>query len=293
MATATAFLGPRGTFSEEAALGFTGGAGELVAFGSIPALTAAVETGLAQAAILPIENSIEGAVSTTLDLLIHETPLQVCGEYVVPVRHFLVTAPGSQLSDIAVVTSHPQGLGQCRKFLERCLPHVEQVAALSTAGAVQEVATGGDPARAAIGPRRAAELYGGQILAHDIQDVRTNVTRFVALANDDARPTGDDKTSLGFTVKTNIPGALHAALSPFAAENIQLTKVESRPTKAWLGDYVFLIDFEGHREDPAVARAVARARELCAVLKVFGSYPRFPLETLRDLAETSAFPAGL
>ncbi|MGH2532494.1 MAG: prephenate dehydratase [Thermomicrobiales bacterium] len=292
MVRRTAFLGPRGTFSEEAALGFTGGAGELVAFGSFPALTAAVETGLAHAAVLPIENSIEGAVSTTLDLLIHETPLKICAEVVVPVRHFLVTAPGAELGNIKVVTSHPQGLGQCRKFLERCLPNVEQVASLSTAGAVQEVSSGDDLTRAAIGPKRAAELYGGQILAHDIQDVRTNVTRFVALAKEDARPTGDDKTSVGFTVKTNIPGALHAALAPFAEENIQLTKVESRPTKAWLGDYVFLIDFEGHREDPPVARAIERASELCAILKVFGSYPRFPMETLKELAESSAFPAG-
>jgi prephenate dehydratase len=167
------------------------------------------------------------------------------------------------------------------------------VASLSTAGAVQEVATGDDKTRAAIGPKRAADLYGGQILAHDIQDVRTNVTRFVALAREDARPTGDDKTSLGFTVKTNVPGALHAALAPFAEEGIQLTKVESRPTKAWLGDYVFLIDFEGHREDASVARAIERASELCAILKVFGSYPRFPLETLKDLAENSGFPGGL
>lgn len=286
----TAFLGPRGTFSEEAAIRYTGSEDDLVAFGSIPALTAAVETGLATAAILPIENSIEGSVSATLDLLIHETSLKICGEVVVPVRHYLVTAPGATLSDITIVTSHPQGLGQCRRFLERCLPQVEQVAALSTAGAVQEVATSGDITRAAIGPKRAADLYGGQILAHDIQDVRANVTRFVALAPEDAAPTGDDKTSLGFTVKANVPGALHAALTFFATEGLQLTKVESRPTKAWLGEYVFLVDLEGHRQDPPVARAIEQLAGLCAVLKIFGSYPRFPLESLQGLTEGPGFP---
>ena len=181
-----AFLGPRGTFSEEAAVayGATGGDGaaDLIPFSSIPALTAAVETGLAEAAVLPIENSIEGSISTTLDLLIHETPLRVRAEVVVPVRMFMVGAPGATLADITTVASKPEALGQCRRFLDRCLPGVHQEAALSTAAAVQEVSQGTDKSRAAIGPGRSATLYGGQVLAHDIQDVRSNVTRFVALA---------------------------------------------------------------------------------------------------------------
>ena len=251
----TAFLGPRGTFSEEAAVAYAGADGELLAFASIPALTAAVETGLADSAVLPIENSIEGAISTTLDLLIHETPLRICAEVVVPVRMFLVTAPGATLADIKIVTSKPEAIAQCRRFLDRCLPNVEQRAALSTAAAVQEVSQGTDLTIAAIGPARSAELYEGHVLAHDIQDVHTNVTRFVALANEDAKPTGKDKTSIGFMVKENIPGALHEVLDGARGRDIQLTKVESRPTKAWLGDYVFLIDFEGHREDAHVVRA--------------------------------------
>ncbi|MDQ3412518.1 MAG: prephenate dehydratase, partial [Chloroflexota bacterium] len=148
----TAFLGPRGTFSEEAARSFAGSEAELVAFTSFPALVSAVETGLAEAAVLPIENSIEGAVSTTLDLLIHETKLKIAAEAVVQVRHFLVTTEAGSLGSIRQVTSHPQALGQCRRFLERCLPDVEQVASLSTAGAIEEVAGAGDPSRAAIGP---------------------------------------------------------------------------------------------------------------------------------------------
>jgi len=282
----TAYLGPPGTFSEEAALARVGVDGELIAFASFPALVSAVETGLATEAVLPIENSIEGSVSTTLDLLIHETPLKIAAEIVVPVRHFLVTAPGKGFGDVRVVTSHPQALGQCRRFLERCLPDAEQEAALSTSGAVREAAAG-DGTRAGIGTARAAELYGGVIIARDIQDVRANLTRFVVLAPADAPPTGGDKTSLGFTVKTNIPGALHAVLGEFAAENMQLTKVESRPTKGWLGDYVFLADMEGHRLDPPVARALERIGDKCGLLKVFGSYPRFPVETLREVVETS------
>jgi prephenate dehydratase len=288
----TAFLGPRGTFSEEAALAYTQGEGELEAFSSFPALTEAVESGRAEAAVLPIENSIGGSVITTLDLLIHETPLKISAEVVVPVRHFLVSTPGATLDGIKVVTSHPQGLAQCRRFIERSLPEADQVAALSTAGAVQEVSEAGDPTRAAIGPRRAVELYGGHVLAEDIQDVHTNVTRFVALTHHDTSPTGDDKTSLAFTVRQNVPGALHKVLTYFAEADIQLTKVESRPTQAWLGDYVFLIDFEGHRDDPHVARAIERAREACATLTVFGSYPRFPLESLRSVVAAAGFPNG-
>jgi prephenate dehydratase len=278
---ATAFLGPRGSFSEEAAL-LRAATDQLVAFSSFPALVSAVETGLADEAVLPIENSIEGAVSTTLDLLIHETALRISGELALPVRHFLVTRPGVHLEDVHVVTSHPQALGQCRRFLERCLPGVEQVAALSTSGAVKEVAEGDDEHRAGIGTARAAELYGGAILAHVIQDVHTNVTRFVVLAREDAPPTGNDKTSLAFRIRENVPGALHAILAELAVENLQMTKIESRPSKGWLGDYVFLIDFEGHRQDERVARVLDNIRDRCSILKIFGSYPRFPLESLRD-----------
>lgn len=281
----TAFLGPRGTFSEEAAL-LRANSDELIAFTSFPALVSAVETGLATEAVLPIENSIEGAISTTLDLLIHETSLRIVGELALPVRHFLITRPGVKLEEIRVITSHPQPLGQCRRFLERCLPGAEQVAALSTATAVQEVAGGTDDHRAAIGTVRATELYGGTILAHDIQDARLNVTRFVVLAPHDVPPTGDDKTSLGFTIKENVPGALHAVLSEFAREGIQLTKIENRPTKGWLGDYVFLIDFEGHRLDEEIVPVLDRVIAMCAMVKIFGSYPRFPLESLRAQLDT-------
>ncbi len=283
-----AFLGPRGTNSEEAALLYGGSGAELAAFSTIPALTSAVETGLATAAVLPIENSIEGPISTTLDLLIHETRLQVCAEVVVPIHHVLVTVPGAKLEDITTVISHPQGLAQCRKFLERFLPNAEQVAWLSTAGAVKEIVDVGDPGRAAIGPLHAQELYGGTVLAHDIQDIRSNLTRFVVLANADAEPTGNDKTSLGFTVRENVPGILFKVFQRFAERNVQLTKIESRPIKGRLGLYVFLLDFEGHRKDPVIAEILDELAGMLKELKVFGSYPKFPLERFESLFESAA-----
>ncbi len=285
---AVAFLGPRGTNSEDAAILYGGKDAEFVAFPSIPALTSAVETGLAESAVLPIENSIEGPVSTTLDLLIHETGLKVCHEVVVPIRHMLITVPGTRLEEIRTVISHPQALGQSRRFLERFLPKAEQVGWLSTAGAVQDVVEANDPTRAAIGPYRAHELYGGEVLARDIQDIRSNLTRFVVLARDDAAPTGNDKTMIGLTVKQNVPGILFQVIAPFAEHGIQLTKIESRPTKGWLGDYVFLIDFEGHRSDPTVVKVLEALMEPAAELKVFGSFPRFPIEQFRDLVTSPA-----
>jgi prephenate dehydratase len=278
-----AFLGPRGTNSEEAALEYGGRDADLRAFASIPALTSAVETGLADVAILPVENSLEGPIATTLDLLIHETPLTVCGEVVVPINHVLIGVEGSPIEGIRKVISHPQALGQCRKFLDRFLGNAEQVAWLSTAGAVQEAVAQNDPTVVAIGPERSHHLYGGTILARNIQDVRGNLTRFIALGTDAPAPTGTDKTMLGFTLPHDVPGVLVRAMTPFATGNIQLTKMESRPVKGWLGEYVFLIDFEGHRNDPDVAAVLAELETLTDSLKIFGSFPRYDTSRFRDL----------
>lgn len=273
-----AYLGPEGTFSEEAALAWAAPRGaELVPVTSFPALVHAVESGAADQAMLPIENSLEGSVSGAVDLLIHETDLKICGELVLPVRHFLVAVPGTALDEVRTVTSHPQALGQCRRFLERSLPGAGQVAALSTAAAVAGVMAAGDRTQAAIGTRRAAELYGAEILVPDIQDFDNNVTRFVVLAPSDAPPTGRDKTSLCFSVKANVPGALYQVLGVLAEGQIQMTKVESRPMKSKLGDYYFLVDVEGHREDPSIRAALDRMAEIVAELKVFGSYPASPV----------------
>lgn len=283
-----AFLGPRGTNSEEAAIAYGGAEAELRAFSSFPALTSAVETGLADVAILPIENSLEGPVGQNLDLLIHETGLKVCGEVVVPIHHVLVGVAGARLEDVKLVISHPQALGQCRKFLERFLGHAEQVAWLSTAGSVQEAVNRNDPTVVAIGPMRSHELYGGEVLARNIQDIRGNLTRFVALGVEDGEPTGSDKTMLGFTLPQDVPGVLVRAMIPFADGNLQLTKMESRPIKGRLGEYVFLVDFEGHRKDPEVAKVLSDVGQLTDHMKVFGSFPRYPMEQFRELVTSPA-----
>lgn len=271
-----AYLGPPGTFSEEAALAWAGGrpATGLLPLASIPAVVTAIETGAATVGVLPIENLLEGSVNYTLDLLIHETSLQLAGEIVIPIRQFLVARPGVGLAEIKVLYAHPQSLGQCRKFVERCLPGVATVASLSNSAAPAEALAAELPA-AAISTRRAAELTGANILARDIADNLSNVTRFVALAQQDAPATGDDKTSFCFTFAEDRAGTLVGVLHELAEERINMTKLESRPDKAVLGQYVFLVDINGHREEPHVARALERIRARTSLLKVFGSYPRW------------------
>lgn len=270
-----AYLGPAGTFSEIAAQQCAGPDDDLIPFASFPALVSAVETGVAQTAVLPIENSLEGSVSTTLDLLIHETRLLISREVVVPVHHCLIGVPGADITKITTIHSHPQALGQCRRFTSRVLPHARESAALSTAGSVEDIIKAGDPTTAAIATERAAQLYGGEILASNIEDNHANVTRFVALTDHDHPPTGDDKTSLCVSVPANVPGSLHSVLDELAADRIQMTKLESRPAKGVLGEYFFLFDIEGHRLDNNIAPALERIRAKSDIFRILGSYPRF------------------
>lgn len=272
-----AYLGPAGTFSEEAAQLCAEEGDELIPFSSFPALISAVETDVADIAVLPIENSLEGSVSTTLDLLIHETRLQIQREVVVPIHHCLISVPGAQITGISEVHSHPQAFGQCRRFLSRVLPDINEVASLSTAGAVDAVVKEGDPTKAAIGPQRAAERFGGEILARNIEDFDNNLTRFIALGERDHEPTGHDKTSLAITLRENVPGALYNLLDELASDQIQMTKLESRPNKSILGEYVFLIDVEGHRLDETIGAALERMRAKADMFQVWGSYPIFEL----------------
>ena len=268
-----AYLGPAGTFTEEAALAYDSTA-DLEAFASVHAVAMAVETGMADEGIVPIENSIQGSVSDTLDLLIHDSHLLIRWELVLPVVHYLLVKPGTRPEEVKILYSHPQPLGQCRRFIERCFPKVQTVASLSTASAVQEMMASSVPA-AAIGTRRAAILYGAEVLASGIQDQATNETRFVVLAPEDHPPTGCDKTSLCFSVREDRPGALCDILKEFAEESINLTKIESRPSKESLGKYIFLVDAEGHRLDPVLSRVLERVRAKTMQFKIFGSYPRY------------------
>ena len=276
MAKRIAYLGPAGTFSEEAALQYDP-QGDLQPFPSIPAVALAVASGITEEAVVPIENSLEGSVTNTLDILIQDDRLSICRELVMPIEHFLVARPGTSTADIETIYSHPQALGQCREFLERRFPKAQLVASLSTVAAVEDMNNSTVPS-AAISPRRAADLYSLDILDRGIQDSSSNVTRFVVLASVDHPPTGSDKTSLCFSFHGDSPGLLYDVLGEFARRNINLAKVESRPTKQLLGEYIFLIDCDGHREDAPVKEAIQGLRERTATLKIFGSYPRWSNE---------------
>jgi len=271
-----AYLGPPGTFSEQAAL-LHDEAAQLIPFPNVPAVATAVDSGMADEGVVAIENSIEGSVTDTVDLLIHESRLVICRELVLPIEHRLLAKPGTDVSKVKVIFSHPQALAQCRRFIERCFPKVDVVAALSNAAAVEEMVASSQPA-AAIGPERAAQLYGAATLAKGIQDQASNVTRFVVIAPQDHPPTGFDKTSLCFSFAEDHPGVLCDVLHEFAERSINLAKVESRPTKESLGHYIFLVDLEGHREDPVVSEALAGVRKKTSLFKILGSYPRYEVQ---------------
>jgi prephenate dehydratase len=269
-----AYLGPPGTFSEEAALKHNPAA-ELVPMATITAVAAAVDSGMADEGIVPIENSLEGSVAETLDLLIHSRqPLHIRRELTLPIEHYLLARPGTKAEQVKTVYAHPQALGQCRGFIERCFPKANVEAALSNSAAVEEMMAREDAA--AIGTRRAAEIYGAEVLAKGIADRSPNVTRFVVLAREDRGPTGDDKTSLACTFAVeDRPGQLVGALQEFSSRDINLSKIESRPSKEKLGTYIFLVDVDGHRTDPRLADALERVREKCSFFRVLGSYPRY------------------
>ncbi|MCH7706091.1 MAG: prephenate dehydratase [Chloroflexi bacterium] len=268
-----AYLGPPGTFTEAAALRYAPEA-ELVPRSTVAAVAAAVVAGEAEEGVVAIENSLEGSVTDTLDLLIHDSSLHIRHELVLPVEHCLLARPGTREEDVRVIYSHPQALAQCRQFLEKRFPKAVAVAALSTAAAVEQLRHSSDSA-VAIGTVRAAELYEMEIVARGIQDNPSNVTRFVVLGHVDHPPTGNDKTSLCFSFDDDKPGLLYNVMREFAERNINLAKIESRPTRQSLGRYVFLIDLDGHREDPAVKEAIEGLRQRATMLKVLGSYPRY------------------
>jgi prephenate dehydratase len=268
-----AYLGPPGSYSEIAALAWGDAASPLLPLATMPAVVTAVETGAARHGVLPIENVLEGGVTTTLDLLIHETALRISGETVVPVRHVLVARAGTQLPRVRVLYGHPQSLGQCRRFIERVLPGVATVASLSNSTAPAE-ALADERGAAAISTERAAALVGATIIARDIQDRAENVTRFIRLSHADHPPTGDDKTSLcfGFSERDR-PGILVDTLLELSSVGLNITRLESRPSKDVLGGYIFLVDLNGHRTDAPVAAALERVRCRVGLLKIFGSYP--------------------
>lgn len=221
--------------------------------------------------VVPIENSIEGAVSQTLDLFAHKHDLKIYDEVVIPINHNLIVNKGVKLDQITDVYSHSQALGQCQGFINE--NNIQPHFAISTANAVKNIV--GNETSAAIGNRKAAELYDMEILISGIQDVSNNETRFVVVSKDDHEPTGNDKTSIAFSMYEDNPGDLYKILGIFYKSHVNLTKIESRPSKEGLGNYIFFLDFYGHRKDENISNILSEIKDTVAILKVLGSYPIF------------------
>lgn len=224
--------------------------------------------------MVPIENSIEGGVTSTLDLLIHDFDLSISGESILTIKHCLMAKSDLNMIEITKVFSHPQSLGQCRDFLNKELSFSELIASLSNSRAVEEMMNEKDSTIAAIASERAANIYGAKILKKDIQDSLNNLTRFVLLSHSDHYATGNDKTSLCFEYGADAPGILSESLREFASRNINLVKIESRPNKVNLGRYVFFVEIEGHRTDKNVTEALKVLETQVSKIKILGSYPK-------------------
>jgi prephenate dehydratase len=267
-----AYLGPEGTFSEEAAqklLRVTTLAGSIVPYPTIEACTEAVEYGAADFAVVPLENSLEGSVSITLDILTTSVELRICAEIILDIEHNLLVSAGC-LTDVNKVYSHPQALAQCRAFLRRNLPDAQTVPVFSTAEAAATAAEAGIGA-AAISSKRAAERYHLKILAAAVQD-GVNRTRFCVLTKAATVFAAPQKTSLLFAVK-NAAGSLFRVLQAFADHHVNLTRIESRPAKSQLGDYIFFVDIDGTTENVNVKNALRQAGSEAVMLKLLGTYP--------------------
>ena len=267
-----AFQGERGAFSERAVYASFGKKVEVKPCRDLTEVFEDVSKQETRFGVVPIENSLEGSVNQTYDLfLTHD--LKVCGEIILRVSHCLIANPDVTLADIKTVYSHPQALAQCRIFLERI--GRELVPTYDTAGSVKMLKEKGLKNAAAVASAKAAEIYGMQILSREIEDNPTNHTRFFVLSKEDSPITGKDKTSIIFAA-AHTPGSLHQALSEFAKRNINLTKIESRPTKQKAWEYNFYLDFEGHRTEKNCAAALKALQKNGAFLKILGSYPKAP-----------------
>lgn len=263
-----AYLGPQGTFSQAAALKQFGHAAQTTDCASIDEVFRRVTASQVDYGVVPVENSTEGAIGRTLDLLL-DTPLKICGEVVLRVhQHLLRKAAG--LENIKIVYSHPQSFAQCHEWLNQNLPNVKRVNAESNAEAARLAAE--DEITAAIAGEGAAEHYKLHMVVQNIEDEPNNTTRFLVLGDHDATPSGRDKTSIVMAAP-NQPGAMHDLLGPFARNGVSMTKLESRPSGAGLWEYVFYVDVEGHQRDAPVANAIKELQGLAPFLKVLGSYP--------------------
>ena len=268
-----AFQGEPGAFSEEAAVKLLGAEIETVPRATFEAMFAAIADGAADLVLAPVENSLAGSVYRCYDLLL-ESKLNITAEVILPIAHNLIGPPGATIERVRFVQSHPVALAQCTRFFEK-YPQITRVAAEDTGGSVREVVRAGDPQRAAIASRRAAEIYGGSILRSHLEDHRENYTRFVLLSPEAGRPKGANKISL-VVFLLHQPGALHQALEPVAKGNINLVKIESRPIVGHPFEYCFYLDLMASPEDGATQGALEELRRRTKEVRVLGCYVAAP-----------------
>jgi prephenate dehydratase len=260
------FLGPSGTFSEEAASSLPG---KHVAYDSIQDVMEALHNSNIDLAVVPIENSIEGPVGITMDLMAHEYFFYIQKEIILPIAHYLLINHDARIEDLKVIYSHSQALSQCRNYINQL--DVSVRATESTALAAELIK--GDISAGAIGNLKAAEIYHLKIAKKDIQDYINNTTRFLVLGSSKNRPTGKDKTSIVFSLPDDHPGGLYDVLGEFAKRGINLTKIESRPSKEKLGKYIFFLDFEGHQNNEIIGNVLNIIKSKVGYIKILGSYP--------------------
>lgn len=264
------FLGPETTFTHQAAVEHFGHEAKFSAKSDINLVFKEVETGRADFGVVPIENSIEGVVNYTLDKFV-DSNLKICSEIVIPVGLHLLSSH-EELSKIKTIYSHPHALAQCRQWISNNLPQAELKPTDSTAAAAETSQK--KKHAAAIASSLAADQFSLSVLAKNIQDQTSNFTRFLVLGDLPTQPTGDDKTSIAFISKDK-PGILYELLKPLADQKINLTKIESRPLKTKVWEYMFFVDLDGHENDPAVKEALSQIQKECALFKILGSYPKF------------------
>jgi len=282
-----AFQGERGAFSEEAAVKLLGDEVRLVPLPTFEAAFGAIANGAADYILAPIENSLAGPVHRSFDLLV-ESPLTIMGEVIIRIEHNLIGPRGGTIEEVAIVESHPVALAQCEQFFSD-RPGLKRIATDDTAGSVREIVQAGDRTRAAIASKRAAEIYGGQILREHLEDDAENYTRFLLLAPaTEAAPEGADKLSLVFRL-AHLPGALYYALEPFARRDINLMKIESRPVRGLPWQYRFYLDLQATARDPEVAKALGELGKLAVDMRILGSYVSAKTEnnTTAELREQS------
>ncbi len=265
-----AFLGPEGTFTQAAAVKHFGYAVLSRPLATIGAVFDEVESGESDYGVVPVENSTEGMVTHTLDNFVRST-LKICGEVELPIRQHLLGAPGCSMENVTRICAHQQALAQCRNWLEKNWPRIEQQATSSNGEAARLAAA--DPAIAAIAGDMAREAYGLVTLAASIQDYADNTTRFLVVGREMVKSSGSDKTSIIVSTH-NKPGALFKLLEPFQREQLMLTRIDTRPSRSQPWTYLFFIEFEGHQDDPKVAAVLAELEEQTVMLKILGSYPQ-------------------